>query len=225
MIVTRTYNEPPICEKEMLRYAGCKSSEDELLQPLRACIEEVRERLSYKVCYRELPVKIVDDRCDFGFFTISSRDLARNLKDCSSVILFAATVGIEMDRLIARYARVSPSKAVLLQGIGAERIESLCDKFCEDIVWEKRCSLRPRYSPGYGDVPLEAQKYFFEMLDCAKQIGVSLNESLLMSPSKSVTAFVGITERTDEENERNVIENRNKCVACKKTDCAYRGVL
>jgi len=213
MVSVRNYTEPSICEKEILRYAGCKSSEDGLLQFLRDCLDEARTGLSYKVCYIELPLTITDELCDFGCMHVRSKDLAKNLQGCEKAMLFAATIGVEIDRLIAKYSRISPTKALMFQAIGAERIEALCDAFCEDIV-----SFRPRFSPGYGDVPLETQRDIFTVLNCGKMIGLSLNDSLLMSPSKSVTAFVGIQELGHES------EARQKCVACSKTDCAYRGI-
>jgi len=52
--------------------------------------------------------------------------------------------------------------------------------------------LKPRFSPGYGDLPLETQREIFDVLDCSRRIGLMLNDSLLMSPTKSVTAFVGV---------------------------------
>ena len=143
--------------------------------------------------------------------------LSKNLKDCSSVIVFAATIGVEIDRLIAKYGRISPSKALVIQAIGAERIEALCDEFCSDIANEKKMRLTPRFSPGYGDLPLNIQKNIFDVLDCSKRIGLTLNDSLIMSPSKSVTAFVGVSHGE-------VIE-KNKCSLCDKTDCAYRGTI
>jgi len=192
MVSVKSYIEPPVCEKEILRYAGCKSADDVLLQLLRVCVDEVRPRLSYKVCWIELPLIIMENICDFGCMRIQSKDLVKNLQGCETVILFGATVGVEMDRLIGKYSRISPTKAVLLQAIGAERIEALCDVFCKEIEKEKK--LHPRFSPGYGDLPLETQREIFQVLNCSKEIGLSLNESLLMSPTKSVTAFVGIEE-------------------------------
>ena len=194
MTITKTYTEPPFREKEILRYAGCKSFASDVLSLLHICQKEVRPKLSYKVCYRELPLSITGTSCDFGCFTLQSKHLAANLKGCRTVILFSATIGIEIDRLIAKYARLSPSKALMFQAIGAERIEALCDVFCADIAAEKNVMLRPRFSPGYGDVPLDAQKNIFAVLECEKRIGLFLNNSLLMSPSKSVTAFVGCVD-------------------------------
>ena len=57
--------------------------------------------------------------------------------------------------------------------------------------------LSARFSAGYGDVPLELQRDIFALLDCPRRIGLTLNESLLMSPSKSVTAIVGISRGKD----------------------------
>ena len=195
VIFNKTYTPPPFCEKEILRYAGCKTADGEILALLNSCLDEVRGKLSYRVCYRELPLTIQNDICDFGAFSVQSQKLALNLKDCDSVVIFAATVGVEIDRLIAKYSRISPAKALMLQAIGAERIEALCDAFCNDLQNTRKIALKPRFSPGYGDLPLDTQKQIFELLDCSKRIGLTLNNSMLMSPSKSVTAFVGLTDK------------------------------
>ena len=114
---------------------------------------------------------------------------------CREAVLFAATVGVGLDRLIARYGAVAPSRAVMLQAIGAERIEALCDVFCNTLAVEENRALRPRFSPGYGDLPLDTQREIFRVLDCQRKIGLTLNDSLLMSPTKSVTAIVGLCDR------------------------------
>lgn len=224
MVITKRYTEPSICKREILRYAGCKGSTDEPLQfLLEECLEEVLPKLTYKVCYVELPLTIADRLCDFECMQVKSKDLATNLQGCEKVLLFAATIGVEIDRLIMKYGKIAPTKAVLLQAIGAERIESLCDAFCQEIQAElgvtkdSAVCLRPRFSPGYGDLSIETQKDIFQVLNCSKNIGLSLNDSLLISPSKSVSAFVGI----GAELERKTVD---KCTACKNTDCEYRGV-
>lgn len=224
MIITKRYTEPSICKKEILRYAGCKDSADESLQfLLEECLKEVLPKLNYKVCYTELPLTITEDICDFGCMQLESKDLAKNLRGCENVLLFAATLGVEIDRLILKYGKIAPTKAVMIQAIGAERIESLCDVFCQEVQENLGVSkdatvcLRPRFSPGYGDLLLETQKDIFQVLNCSKNIGLSLNDSLLMSPSKSVSAFVGIGIGMERKT-------GNKCMACKNTDCEYRGV-
>lgn len=218
VILSKTYADIPFRKKEILRYAGCKEADNEISALLDTCIKEVQDKLTYKVCYREAYVTVNGDVCDFGAFKLQSKNLAANLKECNNVILFAATVGVGIDRLIAKYGRISPVKALMFQAIGAERIEALCDAFCEDISREMNVGLKPRFSPGYGDLPLEIQKDIFAFLDCSKRIGLVLNDSLLMSPSKSVMAFVGLSCSEQKQI-------KNKCSACTKTDCTFRGTL
>ena len=178
--------------KEILRYAGVRGDSSEIDPLLLECLEEAGGVLKYSVCYTEFSVEEKENFLDLGFLSTESRDLQKNLSGCSSGIVFAATVGIALDRLIARYAASSPTKAFLFQAIGAERIESLCDLFCRELAEEQReYLLRPRFSPGYGDLPLAVQENIFTVLDCPKRIGLSLNQSMMLSPSKSVTAFVG----------------------------------
>lgn len=210
IVYTKSYSSPPVNKKEILRYAGVGENSSEFEELIGECIEEVLSKLNYKVCFCELPTK--------DFFDGSSKDLEKNLKGCTSVILFCATIGIEIDRLIWRYSSISPLKSLLFQAIGTERIESLCDLFNYDIKEQKKKIgkfIRPRFSAGYGDFPIEAQKDIIRILDTSRKIGVNLNESLLMSPSKSVTAIIGISDK-------NICEDKKECEICKKEDCEYR---
>lgn len=199
-VFSLSFAEPKINEKEILRYMASLTGGEEIHSLVDECLTEVLGMLEYKVCYAVLPVEIDGNIIALPCGRIESKNLAKNLSNCGRSIVFAATIGIGIDRLISKYSRLSPSKALCLQAIGAERVEALCDDFCKKIEKEYKMNgenLKPRFSPGYGDLPLETQKMIFSLLDCPKRIGVSLGESLLMSPSKSVTAFVGITERKE----------------------------
>ncbi len=191
-VITKKFVPPEICRGEILRYAGVKCRDEQLDCLLDGCIEESEKCFEYKVCYCVLPVNVGGDLCDFGAFCARSHNLATALDGCSSVLIFCATVGVETDRLIAKYERIAPSKAVMVQAIGSERVESLCDAFCDAFSRENGVKLKPRFSAGYGDLPLETQRDIFKTLSCEKNIGVFLNDRFFMSPSKSVTAFVGI---------------------------------
>lgn len=191
-VLTKTYKNLPFNKKEILRYADCKDLSPEIEMLLDECIEEATKTLSYKVCYCILPINISGNTIDFEAFKVNSEKLAINLKNCESAIIFGATLGTDIDRLIMKYGKLSPTKALFFQAIGATMIETLCDEFCKDIKAELNVNLKPRFSPGYGDLDLSCQKNIFKLLNCSKNIGLTLNDSLLMSPTKSVTAFVGI---------------------------------
>jgi hypothetical protein len=196
-VVVKSYPQTPIDISEAIRYAGGGAS-DEVLALAESCAEEINGRLRGAVCYAILDVEISEDVCDFGVFKVNSKNLAKNLLGVKRAILFGATVGVEIDRLIAKYSRLSPSKALFIQALGAERIEALCDRFEEDIKKELASegkTSRMRFSPGYGDLPLSLQKEIFAFLRPEK-IGISLGEGLLMTPTKSVTAIIGIKDGT-----------------------------
>ena len=193
-VLIKTYFDLPFNKKEILRYANCKDLTPELEKLLNECIEEVKNNISYKVCYCILPINIKDSTIDFSAFKVNSEKLAINLKNCENTIVFGATLGTEIDRLIIKYGKLSPTKALFFQAIGATQIEMLCDEFCKDIKTELNVNLKPRFSAGFGDLDLTYQKDIFKILDCSKKIGLTLNDSLLMSPTKSVTAFVGVNK-------------------------------
>ncbi len=208
MIAVRTFAPPPVCEREILRYAGCRKADEGVRVLLAECLTEALPILSYTVCFTDV---------DPTPLTARSDKLRQNLDGSERVLLMAATLGVGIDRLIAKYGRLSPAKALLLQAIGAERIEALCDAFCDALAEETGLTPRPRFSPGYGDLPLEVQREVVTLLQAEKRVGVTLNDSFLMSPSKSVTAFVGYSR----DREKAV----NKCRLCDKTDCAFRGAV
>ena len=218
MVFYKSFTAPPYNEPEILRYAGCREESGDIRKLLDECRQELDGKLSFKVCWMPLTVKTAGEVCDFGVLRVSSKALARNLDGCTEAVLFAATVGVGIERLTAKYGTRSPAKALLFDAIGTERIESLCDAFCAELERERELPLKPRFSPGYGDLPLAVQKDIFSLLDCQKRIGLTVTDSLMMSPSKSVTAIAGFASLPCKTA-------RPKCAACGKTDCAFRSSL
>ena len=218
MIYTQTFSLPPVNRREVLRYAGAKAETAELSVLLDEALALAAPLLAEKVCWTEFSVTWENQFLNLGFTKTPSESLRKNLAGCDRIVVFAATLGLGLDRLIARYGYQSPARMLMLQAIGAERIEALCDTFCEQLRQDAaKTGLYPvpRFSPGYGDFPLDLQKDIFQVLDCSRKIGLTLNESLLMSPSKSVTAIVGL--RSCESPDL-----QNRCTQCSKTDCMYR---
>ena len=75
--------------------------------------------------------------------------------------------------------------------------------------------LRPRFSPGYGDFPLSCQRELLTLLRAPETIGLTAGESMLLLPTKSVTAVMGRSRLA-------LPCHRTGCEACGKTDCAFR---
>lgn len=219
-VFTESFPAPPIRREEILRYAGARQATEEVSALLETALQEAQNCLSYKVCWQKLPVRQHGAELDLTFARTQSEQLGRHLENCSHIILMGATVGIGLDRLIARYGKLSPSKALLLQAVGAERIEALCNAFSQkirEISAAEGLHTTSRFSPGYGDLPLELQRDIFRTLNCSGRIGLTLNDSLIMSPSKSVTAIIGIGSSCGAAD--------TGCNSCTKFDCIHRRSL
>ena len=230
--------------REIYRYLGYRGQEpDEVIQRL---IDEVLQELLRVIrpghSYRIYTCKVYGDRVRLikhkmeeqfaDFYEVNSfdeqnyiqefesRKLADNLAQCSEVVLLAATLGLEADKLIQRYTVMNMAKASIAQACGAACIEAYCNKVQEDIRQQaltRGLYLRPRFSPGYGDFALENQRDIFCLLECNKRLGMSLTDSMLMLPTKSVTAIIGLTK-----NKENC--HIARCSTCNKTDCEFRSI-
>ncbi len=104
-----------------------------------------------------------------------------------------ATLGTEVDALLRRYGQVAPADLVMAQAVATALIETYCDQ-CEAEIGREvpEMTLLPRVSPGYGDIPLERQRDLLARVDATRRLGVTLTEVLLMVPSKSVSAIIGL---------------------------------
>lgn len=203
-------------QSEAIRYLGYGKNKSDLQAEnlITECKNELESILSAKACYTRVPVCFGTDSLNLGFGDIQSKALRKNLTGCSEAWLFAATIGLEADRLIAKTSRVSPAKSVIIDALASSAIEWWCDEINRKLCADEHC--RPRFSPGYGDFDLGFQKNFLALLNTNIKIGLTLTESMLMAPSKSVTAVIGIGERT------NIINEPNICTTCKKQDCLYK---
>ncbi len=146
---------------------------------------------------RLVDIHAANGEFDFGgAFHLRSESLATNLRRCQRAFLFVATLGPGPDRLVRRLEATGHIADAAWAQAAAGELE---DAWCDDVVAllardpaVAGCALRPRFSPGYGDVSLAVQRPFLAAVDASRRIGVSLTESLLMVPTKTVSAFVGV---------------------------------
>lgn len=153
-----------------------------------------------------------------GPLHVRSRDLARVLAGCRHAFLFCATLGADVDALLRRYSQTSGADALMAQAAATAAIEAWCDACAEKLLAEPAVAgerLRMRFSPGYGDLPLEAQRPLLQTLDSARRAGIVLTETCLMVPSKSVSAVIGA-------GPEEAVPRPAGCRACAKVDCECR---
>ena len=185
---------------EAARYIGyskMRLPDDIIMQMIKKTSEKLLEVIKPQSVFEEfdLALKVKNEKNEISFADVSfdSKDLSRNLQQCDSVYLMACTIGPQVDSIIRREQTIDAAMAAVLQGAGAMFIEKLVDLTNLQIKTDAQKTGRitkPRYSPGYGDVPLSCQKDFFRLLPCTR-IGLTLMDTLIMAPEKSVTAYIG----------------------------------
>lgn len=169
LLTERGYTTPEIedCKKLIKKTAECKYS----------C---VRVNINF----------LGSGELDLGFGKFKSEDLCKNLKGCSEAFIFASTLGIGIDRFLQKLSLTSPSTLFIADGIASALAESVCDETELQIKGNLLCN--PRFSPGYGDLPLEIQPHILRILNAQKLLGVTIGKQLLMTPTKTITAIMGI---------------------------------
>lgn len=188
-----TGNLKAIDRREALRYLGCSRSVEDMSGVegvIDGCEREVLAVQNLKAVYSLYDISR-GDGLDLGFAKTDSRDLEKYLSGCNKIALFAATAGAGIDRLIAKYNRISPARAAVTQALGAALVEEWCNTVHAQLTAQYG-AITARFSCGYGDLPLTLQRDIFAALDVTKKIGVTLSDDCFMTPTKSVTAIVGI---------------------------------
>lgn len=141
--------------------------------------------------------RLAECRCRAGIFDLAFANtidpvFRTRLEGYERFVLFCATLGHDLDRAIARTVGTSPAKAAMLDAAGGALVEALCDELERTLKKEwDFAAMGKRFSPGYGGLPLSAQRRIFDILELSR-IGVGLNSSLLLSPAKTVTAMFGV---------------------------------
>ncbi len=185
-----------IPQKEILRYMRAREINDGILRVVLDAEKLVLDAASCRACWTHVRIKkLSENALMIGNIEMVSADLSKRLLGCEEAFVFAATAGIGVDRVIRVGQVKSPLLSLACDAAGSALVEELCDELCEsfdtELKSEKKHTLK-RFSVGYGDLSLEYQKQICELLDMPKNIGASLTDGVMMTPSKTVTAIVGI---------------------------------
>ena len=207
--------------EDALRYIGVPKgkADEQMIRKVKAGFEALEPIKLSKVIYQRVEVEHQVDEIQLKgtLCKVQSHDLAKLLEHSKECILMAATLGIEVDRQIALKQKVNMLDAVVIDACASVLIDKLCDELEAEIISKLKEGeyLTMRFSPGYGDVPLELSDEILEILMASKRIGLTLTKTHMLLPTKSITAIIGISNQK---------ENRQKtCGHCNLvTSCMYR---
>lgn len=165
----------------------CAHTDPEIYRVVEALLREMEPRYAYtrvRLAYTEA------GEVDIGFTVTDSAALIKNLAGAGEAFVLVCTLGIGVDRVIARLSKTSRAEAFIFDAVASTLAEAAVDaaerEICEGLV----CT--SRFSPGYADFPLECQGSLLSYLGAPTYLGITLTESGLMTPLKTVSAVIGI---------------------------------
>lgn len=180
--------------KDALRYMGygTREPDEQTVRLIDQCEEELLRVMEGKYVYRVFT--LVDGQIPDSKFRLEGRSIKKHLEGCTNVIFLCATLSDAVDRLIRVKQVFSMAEAIVVDALASAAVEQVCDEAENKILKDDfpRMEHTWRFGLGYGDFPLEGQSIFLDILDAPKRIGVCVNESLLLTPTKSVTCVIGL---------------------------------
>ena len=182
---------------EALRYLGVPHPTEELRREAERLADELSAEIRPRYVYRVFGLEHFPDcvRLQGANVDLTGSSAGQMLAGCGQAALLACTLGTRFDaKLLSLQAR-DMSKAVIYDALGSALVETGCDEAERDI--DRRFPelyLTDRFSPGYGDLPLALQPQLCAALDAGRRLGLTVSQSLLMNPVKSVTAVIGLSE-------------------------------
>lgn len=193
-----------IDERQVLIYLRSKDCKDETVL---SKIREEEKRLK-----RVYSPKYVSSEFDISFeergvhllgtnVYLTGNSIKKHLKGCEKCVVFGATLSMGCEMELVRLTNTDISSAVIFDAVCSDMIEKVCDR-CQDEIKQNAAArgleITDRFSPGYGDLPIELQGSLIFLINAQKLIGLTLTDTQMMIPTKSVTAIVGERKRISE---------------------------
>lgn len=190
--------EPHVRRAEMLRYARCGDGvgvEKEAEQAQRLVDDLIRPAAAAVV----FDIKRDGEKLFVADTELEGKSIKKLLAPCNKCVVMAITVGFELDMKISALGSSSPALSLLADAAASSAVEDACDACCESIESELGVKLTPRFSPGYGDLPMNIQPALLTLTNARRDLGLTVGSGCMLSPIKSVTAIAGIKEVENDE--------------------------
>jgi hypothetical protein len=178
----------------------------------------VRPEGGYEL-YKSICVNRENNTTIIGDVELGTKSIVtRHMDKAGLIAVFACTAGAEISKLASEYNKKGHTvHAYIADSIGSIVVEHAMNKIQERLklqMEEKGLKITNRYSPGYCGWELKEQSKLFGLLP-ENFCGISLSDSMLMKPIKSVSGIIGIG--------KDVVYDQYTCNYCRDVNCLYRG--
>lgn len=211
-------------EKETRRYAGLARSEDFPTKLISEACLEVQSLAKPMGIYEIYPYQskqaVIAAPEPLG---LTGEVIKKHLAGAEKVAILAVTIGNHLEQAIAgHFEKGEYTSALLLDAAATTAVEMVADQLNELIDQQAaRLGYRTtwRFSPGYGNWDITAQSAIIKLAG-AEQIGITVTETSMMSPRKSVSAVIGFIPRSSTVAAAASSDmDKNTCANCTQIDC------
>lgn len=210
---------------EIYRYLGYKKEtpDNSIKSLIEESILDAKKIVMCKYIYNTYDMQIISDnqiKISNTNCVFKGSNITKHLNNCNKIILMAATIGIQIDRHIKLLESIDMTKAVIFNAIATTYIEELCDYVQSEIqskYLKEAFNITNRYSPGYGDFDILQQLDIGNLLKTNTSIGLTITDTGLSIPFKSVTAIIGLYKNCNYSSSK-----KSDCGTCDaKLTCDY----
>ncbi|WP_094606619.1 hypothetical protein SPSIL_059000 [Sporomusa silvacetica DSM 10669] len=154
---------------------------------------------------------------------LTANSIIKHLTGAVEVAVMAVTIGLPLEEEVsALFLKNQYTLGMLLDAAGTTAVEMSCAAVCSVIAQQAAqaglSASRP-FSPGYSDWPLQLQPEILELATGAR-IGLSVTDTKMLVPRKSVTAIVGLYPYHHTLNLSH--QQELPCDKCNQTSCQAR---
>jgi len=201
------WNNLNLDTSEIYRRIGMPDADSKRSQNFKPVIEEMRlkalELIDVRCIYKYVPVKVTGTGTILLDNQFPVQAATSFFEGANEVLIAIQTIGVRHEEESVRLFNVGEMlEGFVLDGCGTvaldEALELLRGMVVKQVI-ARGLQTGHNLCPGGYQIPIEAQKVIFTLLD-AGGIGVTLGDTMLMTPIKSHTVVIPVGEKLRKPN-------------------------
>lgn len=191
--------------EEIRRNLGCRKEDTQTLALIEQALQILQNSVNPRSIWKIHPLTHQEDAVFIAGIPLKGQDIRQHLRGCDAAAVMACTLSLSAELTLRRLAAEDMALALVADAAAAALVEQLCDRTEQEI--RERIPYRymtARFSPGYGDLPLETQPVLLRLLDAARFLGITITPQNILLPQKSVTAIIGLSNQPVQDARKGV---------------------
>lgn len=207
---------------EIRRNLGCGEQDTQTLALAQKALQILQDNADPRSTWKIHPLTHRENAVLIAGIPLEGQDIRRHLQGCDAAAVMAATLSLSAEVTLRRLAAEDMALALAADAAAAALVEQLCDRTEQQIRQRVTYDyMTARFSPGYGDLPLQTQPVLLRLIDASRILGITVTPQNILLPQKSVTAIIGLSHQPVQDARKGVCGVR--CEGCPRyADCPSR---